>query len=128
MKVTEKIKILVAIIIFYLLLTVTHIGCPIKFFTGISCAGCGMTRAWGEVFRLNFKEAFYYHPLYPLGLVIVLLLLLSKYINRKVQKILWIIIVVVFAGTYFYRLFSGSDLIVTANIYDSAIYQLIKGE
>ena len=40
------------------------IGCPIKFITGISCPGCGMTRAWLEALRLDFDAALAYHPLF----------------------------------------------------------------
>ena len=42
-------KIVPGILIFCgipILLYVTGIGCPIKFWTGVSCPGCGMTRAW----------------------------------------------------------------------------------
>ncbi|MDE7047571.1 MAG: DUF2752 domain-containing protein, partial [Lachnospiraceae bacterium] len=35
-----------AVLMVYGLFTVLGIGCPIKFITGISCMGCGMTRAW----------------------------------------------------------------------------------
>lgn len=40
--------------------------CPIKLFTGISCPGCGMTRAIRAALRLNFAAAFHYHPLWAL--------------------------------------------------------------
>ena len=46
--------IIVLIIISY----VSGIGCPVKFFTGISCPGCGMTRAWEAAFSLDFHQAF----------------------------------------------------------------------
>ncbi len=51
-----------AVLMVYGLFTVLGIGCPIKFITGISCMGCGMTRAWLSVLCLDFKSAFYYHP------------------------------------------------------------------
>ena len=41
-------------------------GCPIRLVTGVSCAGCGMTRAWLSVLRLDLRQAFYYHPLFLL--------------------------------------------------------------
>ena len=48
----------------YFVSHITGIGCPIKFLTGISCGGCGMTRAWLSVAALDIKGAFYYHRLY----------------------------------------------------------------
>ena len=38
--------------------------CMIRNVTGYPCPGCGMTRAHIEVLKLNFKKAFYYHPLF----------------------------------------------------------------
>lgn len=43
--------------------------CPFQFIWGINCPGCGMTRAWISVLRLDFKAAFQYHPLFlPFGI------------------------------------------------------------
>lgn len=55
-----------------LVLGATGIGCPIKFMTGISCPGCGMTRAWLEALQLHLSVALAYHPLFwavPLAVV-----------------------------------------------------------
>ncbi len=66
----EKLKKFIApaiiIILFYALLHIIGVGCPIKFISGISCPGCGMTRAAFSLLQLNFAAAFYYHPLFPL--------------------------------------------------------------
>ena len=35
-----------AVVILYIVLECFGITCPIKFITGVSCAGCGMSRAW----------------------------------------------------------------------------------
>lgn len=40
-------------------------GCPIKYFTGLSCPGCGMTRAALEAATLHPGAALHYHPLLP---------------------------------------------------------------
>ena len=47
-----------------LLLHITGIGCPIKFVTGISCPGCGMTRAWLSALGGRLDLALAYHPLF----------------------------------------------------------------
>lgn len=49
------------VVLLYLILEGFGITCPIKFLTGISCAGCGMSRAWIAVFYLYFARAFYFH-------------------------------------------------------------------
>ena len=35
-----------AVVVLYTAMESIGITCPIKFITGISCAGCGMSRAW----------------------------------------------------------------------------------
>ena len=55
-----------AIVLLYALLSVVGVGCPIKYLLGISCPGCGMTRACLSALRLDLRAAFYYHPLWVL--------------------------------------------------------------
>ena len=52
-----------------ILLYFTHIGCPIKFITGISCPACGMTRAvlailHGAIYRRVCTTNVKYHRYY----------------------------------------------------------------
>ena len=39
--------------------------CPFRYFFGVACPGCGMTRALLAVLRGDFAAAFGYHPLWP---------------------------------------------------------------
>ena len=39
-------------------------GCPIRKLIGIPCPGCGLSRAWLAVFRLDFQAAFRRHPMF----------------------------------------------------------------
>lgn len=51
------------------------IGCPLRFFTGLPCPGCGMSRAAFSLVQLHFAEAFRWHPLvYVLPLALPFLL------------------------------------------------------
>lgn len=76
MKKRQNISALFTIAVFYLILeSVFGITCPILFLTGISCAGCGMSRAWFCVLRMDFTGAFRYHPLFwilPIGIMLFL--------------------------------------------------------
>ncbi len=38
-------------------------GCPFYKLTGIPCPGCGMSRAFWHILKLDFATAWYYHPL-----------------------------------------------------------------
>ena len=75
-------------LVFYLV----GIGCPIKFLTGVSCPGCGMTRAWASVAALDFARAFAYHPLFFLGPLIPILLLAEPFMNRRVFTVALVVI------------------------------------
>lgn len=55
---------LAAIVLFYLVIESLGVTCPIRFMTGVSCAGCGMSRAWLALLRGNLAEAARFHPLF----------------------------------------------------------------
>ena len=42
----KDVSALAGIALFYVLIESLGVTCPIRFLTGISCAGCGMSRAW----------------------------------------------------------------------------------
>lgn len=98
------------IVVFYLFLQmVLGIGCPIKFLTGISDAGCGMSRAWLSVLHLDFGRAFYYHPLWMLPVPAVLAIFFKKRIPEKIYRLLVVCFVALFLMVYFYRMFFVPD-------------------
>ena len=63
---------LITLALAFLVLWITGIGCPLQKVFGISCPGCGLTRAWLQVFRGQFSEALHYHPLFWLAPLVLL--------------------------------------------------------
>ena len=59
------------------------ITCPIKYVTGISCPGCGMTRAWLSLLRGDTAQAFAYHPLFLLVLPAAAYLAVRYYLRKR---------------------------------------------
>ena len=55
--------------------------CPWKLVLGLPCPGCGMTRALGEATHGAFREAFGFHPLWPLILGYLAFLWIYKLIE-----------------------------------------------
>ena len=88
----------------YFLLHIVGIGCPIRFLTGISCAGCGMTRAWLSVGKMDFESAFYYHPLFFVPLIWLLGFCMRNRIGAMTKKTFIAVTVILFiyssAGKY----------------------------
>ena len=107
---------LAALGIVMLIREVSGIGCPFQWLTGISCAGCGMTRAVLCAVRFQFGEAFYYHPLFwviPFGAV---LFCFREKIPARYRKGLAWITVVCFGAVYLVRLFFSDHQVVVAEI------------
>ena len=77
-----------AVVVLYTAMESIGITCPIKFITGISCAGCGMSRAWMAFLHLDIAKAFAYHPLFWLVPIAVIVLLCKSKINIKIYKII----------------------------------------
>lgn len=116
-----------AVILFvYVVMHFIGIGCPIKFVTGISCMGCGMTRAWAALLRLDFAAAFYYHPLFMLPPVAVIVYLAKSKINLKIYKIIMLTMAMAFITIYVYRLVFTDGDIVVFEPKNSIIFRLIE--
>jgi len=109
----DAISAVAAVVIFYLILQLLGITCPIKFVTGVSCPGCGMTRAWLSLLHFDFAKAVYYHPLFfipPLALVIFIF---KSKIKPSIYKAFFICICAIFIIVYFYRQFYGDGYVVS---------------
>ncbi len=115
-----------AVVILYIIFFITGIGCPIKFITGISCAGCGMTRAYLSLLHLDFREAFHYHPLFWLPPVFLVILYKKNRIKPSIYKILIYTIVVFFCIVYVYRLISNDDTVVVFRPQDNIVFRVIR--
>ena len=128
-RVKNVISILTIILIYLFFLRYTQIGCPIRFLFGISCMGCGMTRAIIALLSMDFEKAIYYHPLVFLVPVITTLMCIEDKLviikKQLVQKI-WIIIIISFFITYLIRLMKFSNSVVQINIKDGFIYRVIN--
>lgn len=124
-KIAEPLKLLSVFSIILLIYVLT--GCPIKLLTGISCAGCGMTRAYLELFKLNFHEAFHYHPLFFCPIIFVIAYILTKFgFPAKYAKAIYCIIAVLFLGVYIFRMLNSKDGIVVFEPQNAFIFKVIK--
>ena len=123
--VQERAKISLLILAAYIILSLLHIGCPIRFTTGISCPGCGMTRAVLSALRFDFHSAFYDHPLFIITPFMFYLFLFEDYINPRLYKAFWAVIIILFLIVYLVRLFILQNNIVSVDIQNSIFLKLI---
>ena len=103
-----------AVLLAYAVMALAGIGCPLKFFSGISCPGCGMTRAFLHACRLELAEAFSYHPLWVAVLPTAALLLVFR--RRRNQTAFYTVLIcaaVLMLAVYAWRIaFSCGGVVV----------------
>ncbi|MCI9348543.1 MAG: DUF2752 domain-containing protein [Oscillibacter sp.] len=108
----EDWKALAMIAAFYGLLELWGITCPIKYLTGVSCPGCGMSRAWLSVLRLDLAGAWEYHPLYWLPVPGAALFLLRGRLPAALYRWGIGLICGLFLVVYAVRLLTPGNMIV----------------
>lgn len=123
---TEAISAVAAVVILYIILESLGVTCPIKYLTGISCAGCGMSRAWISLLHLNLQDAFMYHPLFFLPPVALIIMLCKSKINIKFYKIFMFTIAGAFVIVYLYRMIAGNDNIVVFEPQNNIIFRIMR--
>ena len=129
MKKTKEIFVLIAALgIYVAVISLSGIGCPIRYFLGICCAGCGMTRAVASLFMLDFRAAAYYHPLVFLIIPISALYLVLK-IKGKVRALRLTVIgaVALLLSVYLVRLIYSDGSVVYIDMRQGAVYKFVKG-
>ncbi len=122
---SKYLSLIVIFVLVIIFLYITGIGCPIKFVSGISCPGCGLTRAWLAFLHLDIKGAFYYHPLFFLVPFIIALVICKDRVNKRVYNILMCLIIMAYVIIYAIRLLQGSDIVVFKP-YDNILFRLIR--
>ena len=122
----ELICAVTAVVVLYTAMESIGITCPIKLITGISCAGCGMSRAWMAFLQLDIAKAFAYHPLFWLVPIAVIVLLCKSKINIKFYKIIMFTMAGAFVIVYLYRMFIGTGDIVVFEPQNNILFRIIR--
>lgn len=115
------------ILIYYLILLILDMTCPIKDLLGISCPGCGMSRALFNAIQFKFEKAFYYHPLWIVLPICVIILMISHYKNKK--KIFYTCMIsfsILLIIVYIYRMFNSDNYVVFFKPKEGLIYRIIE--
>ena len=65
----KKVSVRIAVVIltgllYFVITSILGYGipCPIRLITGLQCPGCGVSRMLSSIIKLNFTDAFDYHP------------------------------------------------------------------
>ena len=117
---------LLLIALLYTILSVLKIGCPIKFLTGVSCAGCEMTRAWACLLRGEIVQAFCYHPLLLLPVIWTVTFFIRDKLSKKSVNRLIIISTFLFLLVYFIRLYSPDCKTIQIDITQGFLWRVFQ--
>lgn len=112
----------------YLALHLAGIGCPIRWLTGISCAGCGMTRAWLCAVHLDLAGAFAAHPLFW-AVVPGAAALAGSHSRRpglrQGCRAALAVLAAAFLAVYGLRLLDPADTVVQADVQNGALWRAL---
>lgn len=72
--------------------------------TGVPCPACGMTRAYVALFRGDLSQAFYYHPLFLMPIIIIVISHNKIMANKKLFNGLVISLIIILLIVYIIRL------------------------
>lgn len=86
-------------------------GCLFRFLTGISCPGCGMTRALTAALKLDFALAYEMHPLVFLLPLAVLVYFSRRLIPKKFLNLLCCFTLIMLVAVYIMRMNSDSAVV-----------------
>jgi len=103
--------------------------CPLYGFFGIPCPLCGTTRALLAMLSGDIKNAFYYHPLWPLTIIALLVILLSQLrilnLGNKTINILAFILAFIYLFTFIIRHVLHSP-IVEIHLSDGLLFKILN--
>lgn len=97
------------------------IGCPVRFFTGLPCPGCGMRHAAYYLITGNVNEAIKWHPLIFLLPIIAIILVFYKRFSKVSLTLFLVLFVTIFVVTYVLRFLDPNDIVVRFD-YSQTIY------
>ena len=124
---TKDLRALGGIVLFYVVIESLGVTCPILYLTGISCAGCGMSRAWLSLLGGNLAGAIAYHPLFWLPAPVAALLFFQRRIPRRVFCWSMGIVCTLFLLVYLVRLLYLKDPVVVFQPSRGLIGRLLSG-
>ena len=103
--------------------------CPFRFFFGVACPGCGMTRTLFAAIFKDFETAFYYHPLVPflipVGLYIAMQMFCGMNVPPRRHNMYIILFAVAMFIVYFVRI-ANEDPVLAPDFSASLIGQISR--
>ena len=111
-----------------LIIYALYLKCPLRYFFGLPCPSCGMTRAHLAFLRGALASAFRTHPLFIFALPVIFILLHNKALklglSKKALSLIAYTALAMLIGLYLIRLFVLKDPLVMPDFESSLLYRL----
>lgn len=121
--------VILVLLIMAVLVVLGFYKCPLRLLFGIPCPLCGISRALLCLFAGQFAKSFYYHPLWPLAVIVVIVLFLDRKriirLTKKQIRIGEITIAVLLVACYIIRHIMHSP-VVEIHFEESLIYSYLR--
>ena len=115
------------ILLFYLFADFLGITtCPFRLFFGLSCAGCGMSRAWHTALSGDPAGAFRVHPLFFLPLLAAVVLVFRRRIPDRIFRVLAGLGVGLMMIVWIVRLAGGTDPVVWFRPEEGLVFKVLS--
>lgn len=101
----KKITAICVILLFFFVMYLFDITCPIKAIFGFPCPACGTTRAMMSLLRLDFRSYFNYNPTALLLAVAFFLVLFGDKESKKAINVYAVLVAVLNFAIYVARMF-----------------------
>ena len=101
--------------------------CPFRLFFGVSCASCGMSRAWHALLQGNLELAPYFHPLFWLPVPALVLFCLRRRIPKRVVNTIWGIMIALLLVVYVIRLCHPNQRVVVFDPSEGILFRVLRG-
>lgn len=125
-RIKEQVTLLTGLCLIIAVSYLTGIGCPIKWLTGIPCAGCGLTRACLSALQLQFQKAFYYHPLFFTVPFIIIFCIFREKLPDKLTKVMMWTAILAFIIVYIIRFLNPDCDLIEINLKEGLIGRIIR--
>lgn len=123
-KIMDTIPALAGIVSYLLFLKMFHLPCPILYLTGCSCPGCGMSRAVMSASCFNFKQAFYYHPLFFVPFLGIYMYIKWDDYKDRTKTFLLVFFCSAMILVYIYRMVYMQSDVVRCDIQQGLLYKV----
>ena len=120
----EVLSLLLCLGLYCVIAILLSLPCPVLWITGVSCPGCGITRACLSLIRFDLESAIYYNPSVFVVILAAVLLFFSKKKTTKNRILLTAAFFMI--AVYLYRMLFAHAPVLQFDPANGAVGRLLR--